>query len=384
MFVIPDEFLTVDDTKAGPPLLTKEALDEYLDNEEEIILKSLEEEGRPVKFKRDTKQPRNTDIMKRQVNIMQPRAPWGLSAISKGPRSIERGLYCYDRSAGFGTFIYILDSGADIEHADLRGRAYFGYDATSDDVAFIKQERQIQEHGTHVASIAAGKSFGVAKKATIIDVKVMREPSEESYNPSLWTVSNGIEWAIQDILAKNRLGKAVLNLSFSRKDGGIGTRTCMLWVESVMKALDVGIHVVIAAGNQDISAEMRCPGNTPRAITVGATDMQDRRWVRKGKGIPGHKGYQPPGGSNWGRLVDIFAPGHRVLGAYAHTDGFVPMTGTSMATPHVSGVIAYLLALEGPLKPSDMAKRLRKLSEKGIVNDPRDSPNYSLYNGARG
>lgn len=268
----------------------------------------------------------------------------------------------------------MLDSGIDLEHEDFKGRAEFGFDATAWYMGSAQPQLQDRKHGTHVASVAAGAKFGVAKKAKVIDVKVIRMPQKLGYSNEGQALINGLNWAVSDIIRKSRVGYAVINLSLQQYEGPHLAFTCGALSHMIDSALRRGIHVVISAGNWNVDAAKSCPGNTKEAITVGAVDEDNRRWT-----------HPSGGGSNWGSHVDIFAPAKNIKGARALSEsGSAVFTGTSFAAPHVSGVIACLIADEGPRHYDDMWKRLEALSQKKKVKDPKGGQNRLLYNGVNG
>lgn len=335
------------------------------ETDEEVPTQSDSETAHPPT---ETGLPDNTKRLK-NGNLEQTNSRWGLSRIS----NTKNCLYRYNSSAGADTYIYILDTGVDALHPDFEGRVEKGGDMTLDRLTASNITQLIPQdkiHGTHVASIAAGAEYGVAKKATIVDVKVFREPREEHYDGSNAPV-RGVSWAISDIVAKGRVGRAVINISWGRKrnseeDGEV----CKALTRVIEKALDAGVPVVINAGDDDISAENRCPANTERAITVGASGRSNDR--------TNHPLWQ----SSWGPIVDIFAPGEWVKGALASTDKLLHLSGTAYAAPHVSGVIAYLLAMEGPRTPDEIWERVRGLARTGVVKHRKGEPDRFLYNGA--
>lgn len=252
----------------------------------------------------------------------------------------------YDSSAGEDTFIYVLDTGILLDHVDFEGRA---------EVGFAGGDETDQYHGTFVGSVAGGVVHGVAKKATIIDVQVMG-----SSGGSAATIVKGLEWAVDDVLAKNRVGKAVFNLSLGTPSppGALN--------DAVQAAINEGIIVVIAAGNSNDDTADWSPANTPDAITVAASNKDYRRW----------------GPSNWGSIVDLFAPGEAITAASSQSSTAVNTdSGTSYASPHVAGVAAYLLALEGPRNQAEMWERIQELALRDLIADTKEVPNLLLYNG---
>jgi subtilisin family serine protease len=106
-------------------------------------------------------------------------------------------------------------------------------------------------------------------------------------------------------------------------------------------------------------------------ITVAATDRNDARGL-----------WQAGFASNFGEIVDIFAPGTNILSAgYTSNSATATQTGTSMASPHVAGLAAYLISLEGLSTPSAVLERLIALSTTGTVTGLNGSPNRLAFNG---
>jgi oryzin len=130
----------------------------------------------------------------------QEKPPWGLATLSnKKPHGF---LYRYDKSAGEGTFAYVLDTGINSKHVDFEGRAYMGFSPPK------TEPTDINGHGTHVAGIIGGKTFGVAKKTQLIGVKVFLDDEATTS-----TLMEGLEWAVNDITTKGRQGRSVINMS---------------------------------------------------------------------------------------------------------------------------------------------------------------------------
>lgn len=133
-------------------------------------------------------------------------------------------------------------------------------------------------------------------------------------------------------------------------------------------AYNNGITVVVAAGNEGVLASGDSPASAAGAITVGAVDATDTR----------------PSFSNYGNNVNIFAPGVAIESAWIGTGGNETNTisGTSMATPHVAGLAAYLIAKEKLASPADVLSRITVLATAGTVSAAGSgSPNLIAYNG---
>ncbi|KAH7268594.1 hypothetical protein MRS44_011136 [Fusarium solani] len=279
--------------------------------------------------------------------VTQENPPWGLSAISHANPPSSSSNYRYDSSAGAGTFSYVLDSGLLASHREFEGRAALAYDATNGAATD-------HGHGTHVAGIVGGVTYGVAKKTSIIGVQV----TGASFGSGAW-ILDGLDWTVRDIISKNRVGKAVINMSLL-------TASSTVVNNAVQAAIDNGIPVVAAAGNSNIDSADWSPANLPAAITVAASNNNYQRWRN----------------SNWGSVVDLFAPGESVTSAwYTSSTSTYTTSGTSQAAPHVAGVVAYLLALEGPRTPAQIKARILGLATKNLISDRREVPNLLLYNG---
>jgi oryzin len=280
--------------------------------------------------------------------MTQQSPPWPLSAISNKNPPSSSSAYHYDLTAGQGTFVYVLDSGIRIDHDEFEGRAVFGRD-TSGGYPTDKK------HGTHVGAIINGKTFGVAKKATVVDVQVLG-----SETGSTSGVISGVSWAVNDIVSKGRVGKAVINMSLGGSNSDATNN-------AVQAAIDSSIAVVVSAGNENSDSAKSSPANQPNAITVAASNKNYRRWAY----------------SNWGTVVDLFAPGEEITSANPDSKTATYTTsGTSQAAPHVAGLVAYLLGLEGPRSPREMLTRLQELAINGRVSDVKGVPNLLVYNGS--
>lgn len=271
-------------------------------------------------------------------------APWGLGRISHQEKGSN--AYIYDSSAGRGVTVYVVDTGVYAAHTQFGGRASMGAN-------FIAGSANTDEngHGTHCSATIAGKTYGVAKEAKIVGVKVL-DASGSGTNSG---VISGINW-----VATNAGSGSVLSMS-------LGGDYSSAVNSAVTNTVDTGVTVVVAAGNDDANAANYSPASTPDAITVGAIDSTDARAYF----------------SNYGSILDVFAPGVNVLSAWiGSTTATNTISGTSMATPHVAGLAAYLIALEGLSSPADVDARIKELAVKGAVGQPGPgSPNLIAYNG---
>nr|POE71432.1 cuticle-degrading protease [Quercus suber] len=279
--------------------------------------------------------------------VQQNDSPYGLGRISH--RAKGTTAYVYDNTAGAGTYSYIIDTGILIEHPDFGGRATFGANFAGDN-----NNTDGNGHGTHVAGTTGSMTYGVAKKTNLIAVKVLGADGSGTSSG----VIQGIQFAANDAKQKGRIGKAVANMSL----GGVFSQATNA---AVRAATDAGLFMAVAAGNDGGFAAFSSPASEASACTVGATDSSDKR----------------ASFSNFGSVVDIFAPGVDVLSTW--NDGKTKIiSGTSMATPHITGLGAYLLALEGARTPADLCARIQTLSTKNVITSPGfGSKNYLAYNG---
>lgn len=320
----------------------------------------------------------------------QADAPWGLSRISHRKNgSVD---YVYDSSAGEGTYSYIIDTGILIDHVDFGGRASWGANFADDGL-----DKDGNGHGTHVAGTTGGTTYGVAKKTNLIAVKVLNSEGKGSTS----NVISGIEWAVKDASSKKRqyqslpaafslslppppapissfsyhlgrrtdqpstgIGKAVANLSV----GGPYSRATN---EAAAAAVKAGLFLAVAAGNDGSFAGLYSPASESTVCTVAASTSDD----------------SCADFSNFGYVVDIFAPGVGILSAWHNgTTETNVISGTSMATPHIAGLAAYMLAMDGPRDPVKLCERIRDMATPDVISNLGLLPelltdNLLAYNG---
>lgn len=169
-----------------------------------------------------------------------------------------------------------------------------------------------------------------------------------------------MDWAVKDAVAKNRVGRSVINMS-------LGGGKFQPVDDAVTAAVNAGITVVVAAGNTGDLVKNISPAGNADAITVGAIYDDDSRaeW------------------SNYGDGLDVFAPGYAIKSAWIDSDTATrEESGTSMACPHVAGLVAYLMEIFGPHTPAQMRDRVNGLATMGKVTGAGDgSANAIAYNG---
>ena len=277
-------------------------------------------------------------------------APWGLDRVDQRALPLS-GTYtppAADRAAA-GVTAYVIDSGIADGHRDLGGRVRSGFTAIDDG----RGTRDCAGHGTHVAGTIGGRAYGVAPAVALVAVRTLDcEGGGETSG-----VIAGIDWAARD----HRQGTpAVANLSLS---GPAGEN-----IDAAIRGLiDDGVTVAVAAGNEDDDACDSSPAREPTALTVAATDRDDRR----------------ASFSNRGSCVDLFAPGVDIVSDWNSGDTATEeLSGTSMAAPHVAGAAALLLGADPGLTPAQVADRLLGSATAGVVRGRRDTADRLLYLGS--
>ncbi|EEB07344.1 vacuolar serine protease Isp6 [Schizosaccharomyces japonicus yFS275] len=295
-------------------------------------------------------------VVRVQDQIQQSNAPWGLARISHRETLDADTLtkYEYDSSAGEGVEVYIIDTGINTNHTEFEGRAVWGKTIPTGDA-----DVDGNGHGTHVAGTVASRAYGVAKKAKVIAVKVLRSNGSGTMSD----VISGIEWAVKDYIRKLVKGKK--NTSIANMSLGGGRSIILDFAVDV--AVRSGVSFAVAAGNEDDDACYSSPAASNLAITVGASTINDARAYF----------------SNYGDCVDVFAPGLNILSTWIGSNVSTNIiSGTSMATPHIAGLAAYLVGLNDTLSVYDIKDLILDLATKDVLYDiPADTPNLLAYNG---
>ncbi|KAF5520666.1 Alkaline protease 1 [Colletotrichum aenigma] len=306
-------------------------------------------------------EPTETPATSKRDLTTQTSSIWSLGDLSH----LEAGAteYVYDESAGEGTTAYVFDTGIRLSHEEFEGRARFGINGVTGSTEQTGTNSDTSGHGTHVAGTIVGKTYGVAKKATVVDVKVF----DGDTGSTSWILA-GMTWAIDEIVSKGAQNSSVLNLSLS----SVGGTTAL--DNAVLAAYQQGVLAVVAAGNSNQPTTDVSPARLPQSFTVGMT-QPDRGRVNIIEDIYG---------SNYGPELDVFAPGRDIISA-AHTSdtGTATKTGTSMAAPLVAGLVCYLRGLESGLgTPDAVTNRILELAIPDVVGDPKGSPNLLVNNGS--
>ncbi|MEV6021198.1 MULTISPECIES: S8 family peptidase [unclassified Streptomyces] len=268
---------------------------------------------------------------------------WGLDRIDQRGRPLD-GRYTAPGPQGAGVTVYVIDTGIRITHRDFGGRASYGWDFVDDDAT----AQDGNGHGTHVAGTVAGTSYGVAKRARVVAVRVL----DDRGAGSTAQVIAGIDW-----VTRHARRPAVANLSL----GGYANAQLDA---AVRNSIASGVTYTVAAGNYGLPASLYSPARVAQALTVGATDRNDARAPF----------------SDTGASLDLFAPGVDITStSYTGDMARAIGSGTSMASPHAAGAAALYLAGHPRAAPAQVVKALVRRAVPGKVsNAGPGSPNRLL------
>ena len=311
---------------------------------------------------------RDQEVHTLDEGIVEKSAPWGLARISHrdGLSFGNFNKYLYAEDGGEGVDVYVIDTGTNVDHVDFEGRAKWSKTVPSGD-----EDKDGNGHGTHCSGTIAGKKYGVAKKANIRAVKVLRSNGSGTMSDVVKGVEHATEAHIKATKdAKSGKRKGFKGSAANMSLGGGKSPTLDATVNAAVKA---GLHFAVAAGNDNADSCNYSPAAAELAVTVGATSLADERAYF----------------SNYGKCNDIFAPGVNILSTWIGSETAVnTASGTSMASPHIAGLLAYLLSLQ-PAKdsayaveemtPAKLKGHLIGIATKGALSDvPSDTKNVSL------
>ncbi|KAL6718717.1 proteinase B [Lecanora helva] len=303
---------------------------------------------------------------------LEKNAPWGLARISHRD-SLSFGTfnkYLYSEDGGEGVDVYVIDTGTNVEHVDFEGRAHWGKTIPAND-----PDEDGNGHGTHCSGTIGGKKFGVAKKAHIYAVKVLKSNGSGSMSD----VVKGVEWAAlshADNVKAAKKGKGKKGFKGSAANMSLGGSKSATLDLAVNAAVDAGIHFAVAAGNDNADSCGYSPAAADKAVTVGASTLADERAYF----------------SNYGKCNDIFAPGLNILSTWVGSKYATnTISGTSMASPHIAGLLAYYLSLQpskdsafavADITPKQLKENLIAVATVGSLTDvPKNTKNILAWNG---
>ncbi|KAF3914175.1 Oryzin [Dactylellina cionopaga] len=288
---------------------------------------------------------------------------WGLDRISH-TISTDPWSYYYNSAAELtgGISVYVLDTGIRTTHVEFGDyntgatRAFWGTNTVDN------YDSDGNGHGTHCAGTIGALTYGVNRKVNLWAVKVL----DADGDGTTASVLDGMDWVA---------ATATPNLSVASMSLGAGKSTTL---NNAVDALyNMGITVVVAAGNDGSNAKNFSPASAPNALTIGALEA-----------VTGNNNqitFKMASFSNYGTAVDVLAPGVNVLSTWADSDNATAsLSGTSMATPFVAGLAAYFIGMVGQsgLSPADVAAEIIGTAVTGqITGNLKNSPNKIAFNG---
>jgi subtilisin family serine protease len=271
--------------------------------------------------------------------------PWGLDRIDQRSTPLDNSYT--PNGTGAGVTVYVVDTGILASHSDFNGRVAAGFNAVGDDGG----TSDCNGHGTAVAGVVGGSTFGVAKSVTLVPVRALGCDGSGSISGLL----AGVDWILNDHLTSG--GPAVVNMS-------LGGDPSSALDSAVYNLITAGMTTVVAAGNSNVDACMISPARVGAALTVGASTMGDNR----------------ANFSNYGTCVDLFAPGANIQSDWYSSDtSSIVASGTSMAAPFVSGTAALLLEKFPAATPGVVAQTITSQSTLDVIGNPAGTPNRLLF-----
>jgi subtilisin family serine protease len=280
---------------------------------------------------------------------VQENAIWNLARIDqRGALGTPPDTTYNYNTTGLGVTVYVIDTGVWLEHPEFEGRAIAGMGVDHSDMTTCGNG-----HGTHVAGTIASKTYGVAKKASIVSLRIATcaEPNIEVYK-----MMEALDWIAAQ---KGKPETRVVNISMT------GPGTSQALNDAMDAVMAKKVLVVLSAGNSAWDACDFFPAGHVPAFTVGATWQEDAKALS----------------SNYGPCIDLFAPGSEIVSTWNSSAALTnTLSGTSMAAPHVAGAAA--LYLEGHRRATIAelnSALLSNATQNALSSVGEGSPNSLLY-----
>lgn len=311
---------------------------EYVE-ESAIFTFALEEQGEQAT-------PAGMQMSSSSDWVTQEKAEWGPARVSN--KKPGKTTYSYEKTAGEGVCVYVLDTGIDDKHPEFEGRA-------QQVKSWIEgEETDGHGHGTHCAGIVGSKTYGVAKKSALYGFKVLDNQGSG--------MLDGIISALEEVITDSGKRKCPKGVAVNMSLGAQGEHQALRDASAAL--VKKGVFVGAAAGNSNEDAAGFSPAGAPEVCTIGATDDKDAK----------------SSFSNHGKIVDLQAPGSRILSTMpgGKTETY---SGTSMACPHAVGLAATYMALEG-IKGDKVCEHMKEKANKGVVTGvPSGTTPDLIFNG---
>eukprot|EP00039_Didymoeca_costata_P026942 m.17041 g.17041 ORF g.17041 m.17041 type:complete len:416 (-) comp5882_c0_seq1:49-1296(-) len=279
---------------------------------------------------------------------IEKEATWGIVRTNNRPLNID-GLFHHNTNSGQGVSAYVVDTGIYLDHTEFEGRAVWGID-TVNGAASPKTDEN--GHGTHVAGTIGANKYGIARASTLVAVQVL----SKSGSGSTQGVIEGVQFVCKDHETKKN--KCVANMS-------LGGGQSQSMNDAVAAAIQCGCQFAVAAGNDAWNACNYSPASEAAAVTVASSTDEDKQSVF----------------SNHGVCVDLYAPGTAITSTWIGSPYAInTISGTSMASPHVAGIMAVELGRQPTLTPVALKTELLRDATDGVLLDPSfNTPNKLAY-----
>ena len=291
-----------------------------------------------VAVKRSTRQLSRADYEAAEQRLSE--VQWNLDRIDQRNNHLD-GVFKPEGTGELAS-IYIIDTGIRYTHEEFEGRAeYAGFDAIDKLTGSSQQGADCQGHGTHCAGTAAGKKYGVAKKAKIYSLRTLGC----SGSGAVSGIVEGMDFIAKQVDKGVHSGPVVFSMS-------LGVKASVSLNAAIKRVTEKSIVAVSAAGNQGGDSCDYSPASARVGIAVGATNKEDDMVTF----------------SNAGECTDIYAPGVSIQSATSKCDTCTQtLSGTSMAAPHVAGYMAIFMSLYPHMSATQAKGHLVTQSTKDAV-----------------